>query len=102
MTVNGAAPPVTFSVISGAVPPGLNLGGATLSGTPATAGAFTFTVRAMDSTQDTASRQFSITIDAADPAESDGNGCMAGYSAAGSLMPALAVAFATFRRRRRT
>jgi MYXO-CTERM domain-containing protein len=56
----------------------------------------------MDSTQDTASRQFSITIDAADPAESDGNGCVSGFSAAGSLMPALAVAFATFRRRRRT
>ncbi len=44
----GAAP-VTYSLVSGALPPGLVLAAnGTLSGTPATRGAFAFTVRATD------------------------------------------------------
>ncbi|MFN7976308.1 MAG: Ig domain-containing protein [Acidobacteriota bacterium] len=46
---SGGAAPYTFMVTSGTLPPGLVLGpSGTLSGTPATAGVYTFTVTATD------------------------------------------------------
>ena len=96
-SVNGAAPPVSFSVIAGSIPSGLALTGDSLSGTAGAAGSFSFTLRAMDSASDTATRQFTITIEPADPAKSD-NGCTAGT---GVALPFLAIIAAARRRRRR-
>ena len=47
---DGGVPPFTWSVVAGALPPGLDLprGENTISGTPTTAGTFTFTVRVSD------------------------------------------------------
>ena len=50
LTASGAIAPYTFSVVSGALPPGLALASnGTLSGMPATVGVYSFTVRADDS-----------------------------------------------------
>jgi hypothetical protein len=63
--VSGGTAPYTFAVTSGALPPGMRLAGdselppnmnhagALLAGTPTTAGAYTFTIRATDSTAPT-------------------------------------------------
>jgi hypothetical protein len=51
-------------VTSGALPPGLNLAGATgaISGTPTLAGTFNFAVRVTDSVGGTANAALAITI----------------------------------------
>jgi len=63
---SGGQSPVTFSVISGSLPPGLNLNiTGFISGTPTAAGNYSFTVRATDSCgggAQIADRAFSITI----------------------------------------
>ena len=63
---SGGQAPITFSVISGSLPSGLNLSTTgSISGTPTTAGNYSFTVRATDSCAagaQTADRAFSITI----------------------------------------
>ena len=41
----GGSPPVTWSIVAGALPPGLRLSGNIISGTPTTAGTFSFTAR---------------------------------------------------------
>jgi hypothetical protein len=49
-TATGGSAPYSFSITSGALPPGLSLASnGTLSGTPSTAGSYTFTVTATDS-----------------------------------------------------
>jgi hypothetical protein len=50
LTVTGGTSPFTWSVSTGTLPPGLTLGASTglLSGTPTTAGSFTFTVKVTD------------------------------------------------------
>jgi hypothetical protein len=49
LTASGGAAPYTFTVTGGALPPGLTLAASgLLSGTPTTAGTFTFTVRGTD------------------------------------------------------
>ena len=63
ITANGGNSPYTFTVSSGSLPPGLTLSpGGVLSGTPTTAGTFTFTVQATDSYQCSGSRQYTVTI----------------------------------------
>ena len=62
----GGVPPYAWSIIGGALPGGLALNSAgVLSGTPAAAGDFTFTVRVADSLTTSTSKVFSITIDPA-------------------------------------
>jgi len=63
ITASGGAPPYTFAVTSGALPSGLTLStGGLLSGTPAAAGSFTFTVTATDAWGCTGSSSYSLTI----------------------------------------
>lgn len=66
ITATGGTAPYTFDVVSGSLPPGLNLSttGA-LTGAPTTAGSFTFTVRATDANQCFGSRIYTIDINAA-------------------------------------
>ncbi len=63
---SGGQPPIAYSLVSGSLPPGLTLGSTGLiSGTPATAGSYSFTVRATDSCStgaQTAEKTFSLTI----------------------------------------
>jgi hypothetical protein len=61
-----AAAPTTYSVVAGALPPGLSLGSpsgdvGTISGTPTALGVFSFTLRATN-TFGTADQAFTITI----------------------------------------
>jgi uncharacterized repeat protein (TIGR01451 family) len=63
ITATGGAPPRTFSVSSGTLPPGLELSpGGVLSGTPTEGGSFSFTVRATDANECTGSRAYTVTI----------------------------------------
>jgi hypothetical protein len=56
--------PYTWSVVTGALPPGLALpkGENTISGTPTTAGTFTFTIRVTDDLDAFSEKELSITI----------------------------------------
>ena len=61
---SGGVQPYTWSVVAGALPPGLALpkGENTISGTPTTAGTFTFTVRVTDDLDAISEKELSITI----------------------------------------
>ena len=61
---DGGVPDYTWSLVSGELPPGLELSESPgrITGTPTTAGTFTFTVRVTDSREAIAERTFSITI----------------------------------------
>jgi len=61
---DGGVPEYTWSLVSGELPPGLELteSPGRITGTPTTAGTFTFTVRVTDSRGAFAERTFSITI----------------------------------------
>jgi large repetitive protein len=70
--LSGGAAPYTWSVASGSLPPGLTLtspyaasgdNDSQLSGTPTTAGTYTFTMRVSDYDGQQATQQFSLTID---------------------------------------
>lgn len=63
ITATGGTAPLTWSIIGG-LPDGLTLNSSTgvISGTPATAGTFNFTVQVMDSMGATASNALSITV----------------------------------------
>jgi hypothetical protein len=63
--LSGGVAPYIWSIAAGQLPPGLSLAAsppAVLSGTPTTAGTFTFTVRVTDSTGAHADEQGSIII----------------------------------------
>src|SRR5262249_19213423 len=63
LTATGGAAPFTFTVTTGAPPPGINLSaGGLLSGTPTTAGTFNFTVTATDANTCTGTRSYSLVI----------------------------------------
>jgi hypothetical protein len=66
LTAAGGSPPYSWAVLTaqGGLPSGVALDPSTgrLSGTPATAGSYSFTVRVMDSARETATGTFSLTI----------------------------------------
>ena len=68
LAAQGGTAPYTFSVASGALPPGLNLGtDGTLSGSPSAGGSFNFTVAATDSTRNgtyQGTRTYTMTVSA--------------------------------------
>ncbi len=64
LTVTAGTSPFTWSVSSGSLPPGLTLGASTglLSGTPTTAGTYSFTVKVTDSSGLTSTEPATVTI----------------------------------------
>ncbi|MBI1803449.1 MAG: putative Ig domain-containing protein [Ignavibacteriae bacterium] len=63
VTATGGTTPYTFSVTSGSLPTGISLSSAgSLSGTPTVTGSFDFTIRAIDSSGCTGTRQYSIIV----------------------------------------
>ena len=61
LAATGGTPPYTWSV-TGALPPGLTVNGATIAGLPAAGGTANFAVQVRDSAGATTSRPFSITV----------------------------------------
>ncbi|HUB79023.1 MAG TPA: Ig domain-containing protein [Bryobacteraceae bacterium] len=66
LTASGGTPPYTWLVTSGTFPGGLSLQRSTgiITGTPTTAGSFTFAITVTDANSQTASRQFTLAIGA--------------------------------------
>ena len=62
----GGVPPYTLSV-GGSLPPGTTFSGGTLSGTPTTMGAFTFSITLTDSTGASVIKPFTLTVTAPPP-----------------------------------
>ena len=59
LTASGGTPAYTYVLAGGALPAGLSLAAATISGTPTTAGPYAFTIRATDSAALTVERAYS-------------------------------------------
>jgi uncharacterized repeat protein (TIGR03803 family)/YVTN family beta-propeller protein len=64
LVASGGVAPYTFSIISGALPPGLTLNASTgaITGTPTTAGTYSFTAQVVDSQGNTATSSCSIVV----------------------------------------
>ena len=65
LSASGGTGAYSWSVSSGTLPPGVALSGNTLSGTPTTTGNFGFTILVTDTAGATASKQFTVTVNAA-------------------------------------
>ncbi len=83
LAVSGGAAPYTFAVTGGTLPPGLALSGNALSGTPQTAGDYSFSISVTDSAGVKGIGSFSLHVNAATP-------CPVFGVAANSSTPAVA------------
>ena len=63
--VSGGTGSFTYSIVSGSLPPGLKLSGATISGTPTTPGSYTFTAKVTDSKGNTDTQSCTVVVIAA-------------------------------------
>ena len=59
---SGGTGPYSVSLTSGSLPPGLGISGGALSGTPTSAGTFTFRITVRDANECSAGRNYSLTI----------------------------------------
>lgn len=103
IAVAGATGATSFSLLSGALIPGLALEEATgrIHGTPVGSGAVTFTIRVIDGANDSATRQYQLVVQPPPSGSSSDSGC----TASGGVPPwaaliLAAVAVAVSRRRR--
>ncbi|MGN7838490.1 putative Ig domain-containing protein [Stenotrophomonas sp. 22385] len=62
LSASGGSAPYTYALVGGSLPPGVSLSGATLSGTPTQRGAYSFSVRATDSTAATVDKSYGGTV----------------------------------------
>ena len=64
LNANGGTPPITITLVSGTVPPGLTFNGGTLTGIPTTAGNYSLLLQATDSssTPQTQTATYTVTI----------------------------------------
>ncbi|MBP6820062.1 MAG: putative Ig domain-containing protein [Acidobacteria bacterium] len=62
LSATGGIAPYTFTVSAGALPGGITLSGASLSGTPTTGGTFNFTIQAADSNGCIGTRAYTVII----------------------------------------
>ena len=63
LTATGGTTPYTFTLTTGALPPGVNLNaGGALSGTPTAAGPYNFTAQASDANACTGTRNYTLTV----------------------------------------
>jgi hypothetical protein len=61
-SADGGTRPYRWAIVAGQLPSGLRLDSNLISGTPTTAGTFTFTVKVTDNTGQQTSREFTLTI----------------------------------------
>jgi uncharacterized protein (TIGR03437 family) len=86
LVASGGAQPYKGWVVTGNLPPGMALSAlGVLSGTPTTAGSFSFTTQVMDGLSKTASQAFTVTVTAGPPTIL-ANGVVNGASYAGSAV----------------
>ena len=64
LTGVGGSAPYTYSLVGGALPPGITLSGAGLSGTPTTNGIYNFTIQALDANGCSGTRAYTIGVGA--------------------------------------
>ena len=96
LTASGGTLPLSWSVSTGALPPGLTLNASTgvISGTPSTSGSFAFTFQVADAAAQTATKALSISvaaplavITASPPGGTQGVAYTATLSASGGTLP---------------
>ncbi|MEK6303287.1 MAG: ice-binding family protein [Acidobacteriota bacterium] len=94
----GGTPPYTFTVSSGALPPGLTLNATTgvISGTPTTAGQFSFTITATDANGCPGSRAYFLQLPAPGPPGPPGSAVPTLSEWGAILMALLIIAACTF------
>ena len=73
LQASGGSTSYGWSHVSGSLPPGLGFSGGTISGTPSTAGTYTFRIRVAGSNGPTSEKDFSLTISAAVPTPAIGD-----------------------------
>ncbi|MBV4533714.1 autotransporter domain-containing protein [Pseudomonas sp. SWRI107] len=79
---SGGAAPYGYAITAGTLPAGLTLSGSTVSGTPTTAGAYSFNVTATDDNGFTASRSYSGTVSNTAPVAGSTSATVAANSSA--------------------
>ena len=62
LSASGGTAPYGYALTSGALPPGLSLGGATISGTPNQAGSYTATFTVTDNVGTTGTKSYTLTV----------------------------------------
>ncbi|MBM3783294.1 MAG: hypothetical protein FJW30_02985 [Acidobacteria bacterium] len=65
VSANGGTPGYSFSLVSGSLPPGLSFTGSSVSGTPTTAGSWSFSINVTDAAGRVAGNLYTIVVDPA-------------------------------------